>query len=341
VVPELAGSDDVLTAILTGQILRYQVPWANREQPDGSTVYLTMIDLPYQDESGQIIGIVHVIQDLTEIGRMEQRITQQRNDLRLLQAELHQQYARLEAVNVELRRLDDLKSAFISIAAHELRTPLASIIGYAEMLSDEEAGPLNEKQFEYLGIIETSARRLLHITNQLLDSSRIETGRLELVLQPTNLVDLMRSVAEEQAPQIDAKRQPLTLRADPGLPQVLCDPTRAAQILGNLLSNASKYAPRGAPITITLSCSQEDGFVQVAIADRGIGIAPEDQANLFTPFFRAGSAALTGAVGTGLGLYIAQSLAELHGGRIWLQSIPGQGSTFYVIFPFADSSEVS
>jgi signal transduction histidine kinase len=297
-----------------------------------------MIDVPRRDVTGRIIGLIHIIQDVTEMGQLEQRITQQRNELRLLEEELRGKNMRLEAINSELRHLDDMKSAFVSIAAHELRTPLASITGYLEVLLDGDAGSLTSRQADYLRIIESSARRLLHITHQLLDTTRIEAGRIELLLQPSDLVRLVESVAEEQAPRIDARQQRITLRAEVGLPLALCDTTRTAQILGNLLDNASKYSPQGATITIGLSPAAEEGFIQVAVADQGIGIAEEDCSGLFYPFWRAGSTTLTGIPGAGLGLYIARSLVELHGGRIWFDSLLGHGSTFYVTFPTAGSA---
>jgi signal transduction histidine kinase len=338
VVPELVGAEEALADILMGELPRFQIPWVNRDESDLGPAYLTMIDIPNRDVTGRITGLVHIIQDVTEMGLLEQRVTQQRNDLRLLEEELRGKNMRLEAINAELRHLDDMKSAFVSIAAHELRTPLASITGYLEVLLDGDAGTLMPQQADYLRIIDSSARRLLYITNQLLDTTRIEAGRIELVLQPTDLVRLVENVAEEQARRINARQQRITLRAQLGLPLTLCDNVRATQILGNLLDNASKYSPQGATITISLARATEEGFVQVAVADQGIGIAEDDCSGLYHPFWRAGSAALTGAPGTGLGLYIARSLVELHGGRIWFDSVPGRGSTFYVTFPSADSS---
>jgi signal transduction histidine kinase len=337
VVPELVGSEEVLDDLLAGQAPRYQIPWVNRDEPESGPTYFTMIVVPRRDMQDRITGLIHIIQDVTETGLLEQRVTQQRNELRLLGEELRSKNTHLEAINAELRHLDEMKSAFVSIAAHELRTPLASITGYLEVLLDGDVGALLPQQADYLRIIESSAWRLLHITNQLLDTTRIEAGRIELLLQPADLVRLVESVAEEQAPRIDARQQRITLRAEVGLPRALCDVARAAQVLGNLLDNANKYSPHGATITISLTRSAEEGFIEVAVADEGIGISAEDCAGLFHPFWRAGAAALTGAPGAGLGLYIARSLVELHGGRIWLDSVVGRGSTFYVTFPSADS----
>jgi signal transduction histidine kinase len=273
------------------------------------------------------------------MGRLEQRLTQQRNDLRLLQEQLTRQNLELAAANAELRRLDEIKSQFVSVAAHELRSPLSSIIGYVEILLDRDAGPLTDHQREFLETVQRSGHRLLTITNNLLDVNRIETGRVELLLEPTDLSALAASVAAELAPQLEARAQRLALSAAPGLPPVWCDEVRAAQILGNLLSNASKYTPDGGMITVRVEPAGEEGFLQVAVADDGVGISPEDQTRLFNRFFRAGSGSSTGASGTGLGLYITRSLVELHGGHIWFESELDKGSTFFVTFPIAEMQQ--
>ncbi|MBS1251476.1 MAG: Non-motile and phage-resistance protein [Anaerolineales bacterium] len=332
-VPELIGSEETIAEILAGEQDRFQLPWVNRTTPSGEIRYLTMADLPCRDRAGKITGLIHLVQDVTEMGQLEQKLTQRRNELRLLRDQLTQQNRQLAAANAELLRLDEMKSQFVSVAAHELRTPLASISGFVEMLLDEDFGPLNEEQREYLEIVQRSAGRLLFITNNLLDATRIEMGRIELVLTPVDLPALAETVAAEFEPQLDAKLQRLTLRALPGLPQALCDEARAQQIIGNLLSNANKYTPHGGSITISVEPAEEEGFLQVAVADNGVGIPGEDQKRLFDLFFRAKSAHATDASGAGLGLFITRSLVELHGGRIWVESEVDQGTTFYVTFP--------
>lgn len=333
-VPELVGSEDVLAGILSGKRARWQLDWVNREDADGQLLYLTMVTLPWRTPGEQIAGLLHVVQDTTEMGKIGQELTQRRNELRLLHDQLARRNSELAAANAELRRLSDLKSAFVSITAHELRTPLSTIAGYLEMLLDGDFGPLSDNQRESLEIVQRSAGRLLTIVDNLLDATRIEAGRIELVLRPADLATLVEDVAAEFRPQLEAKSQVLTLQIMPGLPPALCDETRAAQIVGNLLSNAGKYTPHGGRITIALSPAAEEGFLQVAIADTGI--APADRPYLFDRFFRSAKAIAQGrAEGLGLGLYIVRSLVELHGGRIWFESEPGRGSTFYVTFPIA------
>jgi len=334
-VPELIGSEAVLVDILTGRLPRFELAWVNRETAEGATTYLTMVALPYRDRTGQIVGLIHLVEDVTDVGDLQQLLVQRRNELRLLRDQLAAKNLELATTNVELRRLDEMKSVFVSVAAHELRTPLAPILGYVEMFLDGDFGPLTDRQRERLEVMDRNVRRLLEITDNLLDVTRIEAERVELILRPADLLALVETVLAEYRPQLEAKAQRLTLHAHSDLPPVLCDDTRAAQIIGNLLSNASKYTPDGGLIEVSLALAEEQGFLQVSVADNGVGIAAEDQEKVFERFFRAESAALTQAGGTGLGLYITRSLVEMHGGRIWFESELGKGSTFHVTFLIA------
>jgi len=194
---------------------------------------------------------------------------------------------------------------------------------------------LRAGQVEALQVVAASAERLLDITKQLLDVARIESGRVELTLIPTDLPKLVRQVVKEMHPLVEAKSLRLTMDLPVSLPQSLCDVTRSHQVLGNLLSNAVKYTPAGGHIEVRLASAEDEGFLEVAVSDTGVGMSPEDQDRLFTRFFRAESALQTEAGGAGLGLYITHALVELHGGRIWFESCLGEGSTFHVTFPEA------
>lgn len=334
--PELIGCEEALADVLAGKLPRFELAWVNRETAAGQTIYLTLVELPHRDPEGRIIGLIHLVEDVTEVGVLHQWLAQQRNELRLLRDQLARQNLELAAANAELQRLDELKSMFVSIAAHELRTPLTLIRGYGEMLLDGDLGPLADTQRDCLEIIERSASRLLTITSELLDVTRIETGRIELVLKPVDLPTLVRAMTAEFGPELEARSQRLTLRIPSSLPPALGDETRAAQIIGNLLSNASKFTPQGGLITVDVALAEESGFLQVSVTDNGVGISAGDQAKLFNRFFRAASPPSTEAKGAGLGLYITRALVELHGGRIWFESELGRGSTFHVTFPAAD-----
>jgi len=269
------------------------------------------------------------------IAQLEQQLAQRHNELRLLQDKLARQNQELAAANVELKHLSELKSVFVSIAAHELRTPLTPIHGYVEMLLQEDLGPLTGEQRRSLETVRRSVNHLISITHELLDVSRIEAGHVELTLKPTDLRSLVEMVAAEFQPQLDAKSQSLILSINSTLPMALCDEGRAGQIIGNLVSNASKYSLPGSTVTIRLSRASEEGFLVVSVIDQGMGISAQDQERLFDQFFRTTSTNSAGIGGVGLGLYITRSLVELHGGRIWLESEPGKGSSFHVAFPTA------
>jgi signal transduction histidine kinase len=334
-VPELIGCEEVLDDILSGDVPRFELDWVNRETSAGETIYLTMVALPYRDAAGAIIGIVHAMVDDTAMGAIGQQLAQGRNELRLLQGQLTRQNIELAAANAELRSLAEIKSQFVSVAAHELRTPLTSIAGYLEMLLGNEFGPLTDEQQRSLGLVSEAAHRLRSLSDKLLDMARIEAERVELVLRSVDLPALIETIVAEFRPQLDAKGQQLVLHISPALPVALCDEMRTGQIIRNLLSNASKYTPYGGVITVSLEVAEEHGFLKLWVADNGVGISPEDRSELFTPFFRAKSAALTGSSGVGLGLYITRSLVEQHGGSIWFESELGAGSTFCVTLPIA------
>ncbi|HRV93978.1 MAG TPA: ATP-binding protein [Anaerolineae bacterium] len=335
-VPEFVGSEKALAEILTGQADHFCLLLVNREIDENATAYVTMEVLPYPDQAGQIHGLVYLVQDTTEWGLSALQVTQHRNELGLLREQLEQQNRKLTASNAELQQLSTLKSQFVSIAAHELRTPLTTLYGYLDLLLSESFGPLNEQQRKFLEITRNGARHLTQITRDLLDTSQIEAGQVELLLKPENLQALLETVAAELKPQRDIKHQSLTIHAAADLPLALCDDMRMVQIITNLFSNASKYTPEGGTIDVSIDLAAEEGFLQVAVADTGVGIGSEDQKKLFTRFFRAKTASLTGASGTGLGLHITRNLVELHGGRIWFESELNRGSTFYFTLPVAD-----
>lgn len=332
VAPELIGNEIALSDILSGTLPRLELSWINRDMSAGQTVYLNLLALPYRNSHGQIVGLILALEDVTPQGLIQQTLTQHRNELRLLRDQLARQNLELTAANAELRQLDELKSRFVSIAAHELRGPLASMSGYVELMLDDDSDALTPAQQDYLGVVQRGIGRLLTILNNLLDLTRIEADRLELLLRPNNLETLVNDVLAEMRPQLEAKALSVSVRAEEGLPLVLCDDTRMVQIVSNLLSNAIKYTHPGGQIRVQLSRAIEAGYVQMAVTDTGVGISEVDQTKLFSRFFRAETASQTGATGAGLGLYITRLLVELHGGTIWLTSQLGLGSTFYVTF---------
>jgi signal transduction histidine kinase len=243
----------------------------------------------------------------------------------------------LEGVNRQIQDANQRKTEFVTLVSHELRTPLASMMGYTELLLEGQGGLLGERQREWLGIIGQNADRLETLIDDLLDTARIEMGKLELKPTPLDLIPLIQEVARALRPQIARKGQGLTLELAEAVPAIVGDADRIRQILTNLLSNALKYTPSGGHIII--AACEDAGGVRVAVQDTGIGLAPDEQAQLFTPFFRAQQETTPRVGGTGLGLAITRALVELHGGTITVTSVPGQGSTFSVTLPTRHTPE--
>jgi signal transduction histidine kinase len=233
----------------------------------------------------------------------------------------------------EVRLADRAKSEFVSFVAHELRTPMTSIRGYAELLAKGAVGPLTPQQEEFLATILSNAERMQVLVSDLRDISRIELGQLQLELKPVRLTEALENGLQATRAQIDARSQRLELDVPDDLPPVYADPARLEQVLINLLSNAYKYTPEGGHIRVR--ARRQNGDVHCAVSDSGIGISPEDQARLFTKFFRSEDPAVREMPGTGLGLCIVKSLVELQGGHIIVESQLGRGTTFAFTVPVA------
>jgi PAS domain S-box-containing protein len=247
------------------------------------------------------------------------------------------------------REVDRMKSEFVSLVSHELRTPLTAISGCVDLLLEGQGEDTpTETQRELLGIVKRNSQRLTALVEELLDVSRIEAGRIDLRTEPVDLGSAVNEAARLFSDQFADKEQVLLVDLDPTLPRVLADPQRLAQILENLLSNANKYTPPNGRITIAARESEADavepgtsrlagdgGFVTVSVADTGMGLSAEDQSRLFTRFFRAGNQAAKSVPGSGLGLWIARSLVELHGGTLSVASELGRGTTFSFTLPAA------
>jgi signal transduction histidine kinase len=223
------------------------------------------------------------------------------------------------------------KSEFLANMSHELRTPLNAVIGFSEVLIQRMFGDLTEKQDEYLKDIYASGQHLLSLINDILDLSKIEAGRMELAPAPFHLPTALENAVTLVKERAARHGITLQLDLDPRLGEVVGDERKVKQVLLNLLSNAVKFTPEGG--RITLKAVQRDGGVEIAVTDTGIGIAPEDQAAIFEEFRQVGSDETRKQEGTGLGLTLAKKFVELHGGRIWVESEPGRGSTFTFTLP--------
>jgi signal transduction histidine kinase/HAMP domain-containing protein len=244
---------------------------------------------------------------------------------------LEEQSDELTRLNEELAQASRLKSDFLTNMSHELRTPLNSIIGFSEMLLTEEVGGLAPMQRDFLETVARNGRHLLELIGELLDLSKIESGRMTLAPEPLDLGRLLREVVASLHAQTERHAHRVTVDVPAGALAVSADPVRLRQVLLNLLSNAIKFTPDGGQIR--LSGRALDDGVRIEVTDTGIGIAAEDQARLFQEFVQLDASASRRYEGTGLGLALCRRLVELHGGSIGVRSEPGRGSTFWFTLP--------
>ena len=226
------------------------------------------------------------------------------------------------------------KTQILSTASHELKTPLTSIMGYVErLLSEQESmGTLNEHQRLYLEVVHSSSERLELLIDDLLDISRIESAEMSLNIEDFKIGPALEDVAKSMATQIQAKEMVVEVHSASAL-RVRADKGRFAQVMGNLVSNACKYSAQGSVTKVTAFHASR--FVQINVSDTGIGMSEDEQAKLFTKFFRADNSSTRDVPGTGLGLFICKYLVESHGGEIWVESQIGKGSTFSMTLPAA------
>ena len=231
------------------------------------------------------------------------------------------------------REMAMMKNEFVSTVSHELRTPLTSIKGYVDLIVDGEAGDINEIQREFLEIVQENSDRLVSLINDMLDISRIESGRIHLKVEPIDVTELIVGAADTFKTMADQSSVELVTSVAEDLPRAAGDRDRVGQVLMNLVSNAIKYSPGGG--TATIAARREGDNVVVEVGDTGIGIKPEDQAGLFSKFYRVDSSLTRDIGGTGLGLSICKSIVELLGGKIWAESEFGEGSTFGFSLPVA------
>ena len=241
----------------------------------------------------------------------------------------HDRAARLmRKQNAMLREADRLKSELLSIVSHDLRTPLTSVIGYLELLGDEESGPLSAEQQSYLAAVRRGADRLLALVNDLLFIARADTGKLELDLADTDLAELARDAVHALLPKAADSSIRLGLLAEEPA-RALVDQARIAELLENLLSNALKFTPAGGSVDVRVA--PQNGAVVLEVTDTGIGISADDQRHLFERFFRSKRA--QAAPGVGLGLAIGKAITQAHGGQITVESCEQAGATFRVSLP--------
>lgn len=238
----------------------------------------------------------------------------------------------LETDAAERTRIEQMKEDFVLTVSHELRTPVTVVKGFAEMLTAERKA-LNARQYEAASVISDSAGQLQKMINDLLDLARSDAGKLRIEPEPTAVRPLCQRVGRQMRPSFEARDQKLTVSVEKKIPAVQADGDRIGQVLANLLTNANKYAQEGAKVRLTASRVGDE--VEFEVSDNGPGLGEEELEHVFERFWRAQSGETQAVGGTGVGLAIAKSLIELHGGTISARSVPGEGATFTFVLPIA------
>ena len=301
-----------------GSLKDYEVKMRTR---NGSVMDCLLTSVVWRDSEGEILGYQTIIRDITNRKKMEEKIKNYTRDLEEKVAERTD----------ELRRANRLKSEFLANMSHEFRTPLNSILSFTDILLLEIDGSVNGQQKQDLEMIKESGEDLLALVNDLLDISKIEAGMMELLLEQVVPEEAVSSVVSQLAIKAEEKGLSLTMNVPDDLPAVLADETRLRQILRNLLENALKFTEKG---EVLIGAYHKDEKVIFWVRDTGIGISEEDQKLIFDKFRQVPGG--KGSGGAGLGLSVAKELVEFHGGRIWIESELGKGSTFSFSIPVAE-----
>lgn len=252
--------------------------------------------VPFRDRAGRNVGAIAVLHDITDQKKMER-----------------------------------IKSDFVSMVSHEVRSPLNSVLAQLHVITDRLAGEVTPKQMEILGRASEKIKSLLSLSTELLDLARIESGLITVEKERVNPAEILKDQAAFHEAAAREKQISLELEPLPQLPSVFVNRRNMEEVLSNLITNAIKYTPEGG--RVVLSASTEKDYLKMSVRDSGIGISPEEQERVFSPFYRIKNEKTRYIIGTGLGLAIVKSIAEAHGGFVRLQSEDGKGSVFSVYFP--------
>jgi signal transduction histidine kinase len=292
----------------------------------GGGAYDERIEVERRDELGALADDFNrMAESLQEANAgLEQKVEDRTRELEAALQELADKTRQLEIASKH-------KSEFLAGMSHELRTPLNAIVGFSQLLRQRVYGPLNEKQEEYLDDILSSANHLLLLINDILDLSKVEAGQVELEVATFSLREALERGIVIVRERATTNGVAIELHLDPSVDLVEGDERRIRQVVFNLLSNAVKFTPEGGRVDV--ATAREDGEVRVAVTDTGPGIAAEDRERIFEEFQQAQAVNGERPEGTGLGLALSRTLVELHGGRMWVNSEVGEGSTFTFTLP--------
>jgi signal transduction histidine kinase len=293
-------------------------------QPEGSQGDVLIV--PTQRE-GKTLAMIGVVKDQGEFTREDEDFIVRLAERAAVAIENTQLYQAAQLA-------DESKSQFITIVTHELKIPMTSIRGYADLIRQGTVGPVTDGQLQFLDTIRNNVDRMAELVSDLSDISRIDTGRLKIEIEALAINDYIRETVANLRPQFEKKNQQVEIGLSEDLPMVMADRARLVQILTNLLSNANKYTPEDGSVTI--SCSHDENKLSISLKDTGIGLSEAEQGQLFSQFFRSEQPEAREQVGWGLGLYVTRRLLELMGGEIGVDSQEGVGSTFWFTLPVAE-----
>ena len=268
------------------------------DREDGNLISILAASSPVTDSDGNLISVIVVFQDKTK------------------------EY-----------KIDRAKTEFVSLASHQLRTPLSAINWYTEMLLSGDAGEINDEQEKYLREVETGSARMVSLVNSLLNVSRLELGTFSVEPEETDVVQLLRSVLDEVKPQADEKNQTIVHDFTSSLPKINLDPKLFRIVMQNFVSNAVKYTPEDGEVKVSLK--EDNGKLLFSVKGNGMGIPEEQKNDIYKKLFRADNVKATDTEGTGLGLYIVRQIVEHSGGRTWFDSVENEGTTFYAEVPMS------
>ncbi len=294
---KLTGIIDGILELNTGEfkVLSAEIEPHERGEGLSNQLYLRAQAVPFQNRSGEILGSVTIVDDITH-----------------------------------LKELDEMKSAFVSMVSHEIRSPLSTVLSQIKILMDGLAGELGAKQADILGKISRKVQGLVELSNELLDISRIEAGLIVQDKQQVQLMDILESLVEFIQSRAKEKNISLSLKKS-DLPLINADMKSMEEVFSNLITNAIIYTPEGGKVDVRGEVKGD--FVGISISDTGYGIAPDELPRIFERFYRAKTEKTRNIVGTGLGLPIVKSIIEAHNGTVKVESEEGVGSTFYVRLP--------
>lgn len=326
---EFIGTEENLQAILQGKLPYLAFERVNRQHANGRTTYMDLSVTAVNDqELGR--GILIIVEDVTHTAEVEQRLTQNRNELGLAKEEL-------DRANKELQRLDRLKSLFLSMAVHDLRTPLTAIRAYSDLILRVLSDDSPPKVRDFVKLIFAQTNHMDWLINDFLDLDQIEQGEFELHFSEVDVNNLIQQIVDLMSYLVTRKGLELEVFLSPEPMLLQVDDIRIQQVMYNLLSNAIKYTPRGGRIVVESDWDGETAVLRVT--DTGIGMTPEEQARAFQLYFRAKSDDRLGESphnetrGKGLGLFIVKTLVEAHGGHVTLESEYQFGTKITVFLP--------